>query len=492
MREKNRFSILLEHLLSMANLKNYVLAKTLQYDESYISKWTSGKLLPTEKNYDKILQSISQCIVDSLTDETIEPFYAEYQLHNKSDLEKAVYDHLETEYNYVKDLKTSTGSEIASKITCYSELPLSQFIAKMKHPSLRKVQSLDVSAIVDILHLDTNYQLMIADFNTLNSEKSLKFPGVHFSMFINFDDAAKKPAYTAVFLMNMLTNLSNIDFNLYGGQQALGKIIFTVRDAYSISGMLIDNSHCLVVTTSEDADIVNSIYKKIKTLCNKETLLIRKTSMYEMMDGYEYEQSLFSQNQRWLFGHPTEHFLPDDLHQELLDIHCKNFKKDSRDKLIRMHNLTRKIIESSHIRILVYESAFTDFIVTGVLDFYGYKVQLTCDQKLRYVKHLYQMIEKRYSLELKTIRGGTITDFQHIPNPTLFLSDTFCYLRLETNNPMYNICVPNKVAVNDIFRQFFDFIWDDQKYNNVGDFKSLLSTIRHAIHSIEIMSEANN
>lgn len=51
MKEKNRFSVLLEHLTSMANLKNYVLAKAVQYDESYISKWISGKSLPTEKNH---------------------------------------------------------------------------------------------------------------------------------------------------------------------------------------------------------------------------------------------------------------------------------------------------------------------------------------------------------------------------------------------------------------------------------------------------------
>ena len=45
MKDKNRFSVLLKHLTSMANLKNYALAKSLQYDESYISKWISSWFL---------------------------------------------------------------------------------------------------------------------------------------------------------------------------------------------------------------------------------------------------------------------------------------------------------------------------------------------------------------------------------------------------------------------------------------------------------------
>ena len=144
MKERNRFSMILEHLLSMANLKNYALAKELQYDESYVSKWRSGKLLPTEKNYELVLSGISKCIVDSLNDENIEAFYTEYQVFKRDDLQKAMYDHLETEYNYVKDLKTTTGSEIASKLSYFPEMPLSQFTTKMKHPSLRKVKELDV------------------------------------------------------------------------------------------------------------------------------------------------------------------------------------------------------------------------------------------------------------------------------------------------------------------------------------------------------------
>ena len=489
MKEKNRFSVLLEHLLSMANLKNYALAKHLQYDESYISKWISGKSLPTEKNYEKVFSGIRQCIVDSLSDEELLPFYTEYQLTKKDDLKKAIYDHLETEYNYVKDLKTSTGSEVASQISYYPELTISQFITKMKHPSLRKVQELDVCALIDILRLDKNYQLMVADFGNLASSKDLVFPGVHFSMFIDIESSKKSPVHAAMFLLNMLTNLSNIDFDLYAGNQACGKLVFAVRDAYSLSGMLYDNSHCFSITSCEDPVMATSLHRKIKTLCNKETLLIRKTNMAEMIHTFDYEQSIFSKNQCWLFGHATEHFLPDDLHAELLEMYCKDLDTYSYNKLAHMHQITKKIIETAPIRLLVPLNAFSNFIVTGVLDFYGFKITLSYEQRLKYMKHLQTLFIDKYNLSLRTVKGKLITDYQHIPHPTILLSDGFTYLRLESHCPEYNICIPNKLIVNDLFHQLFDYIWNNEV--ELDQPHSLLDVVQHAIYSLEIMSSTN-
>ena len=271
MKEKNRFSVLLEHLTSMANLKNYVLAKAVQYDESYISKWISGKSLPTEKNHEIILQNISQCIVEALTDDNRDTFLEEYQISDVSNLQKAIYDHLESEYTYVKELQVTTGSKVATKISYYPELTLDQFIFKMKHPSLRKVQSLNIYAMVDILNVDTNYQLLIAEFNSMHNDRGLVLPGVHFSLMIDLESSSDNPVYTAGFLMNLLSNLSNIDFNLYCGTQAQKKMVFAIKDIYSLSGMLVDQNHCLAVTKIEDSSLSTELYYKLKLLCSKET-----------------------------------------------------------------------------------------------------------------------------------------------------------------------------------------------------------------------------
>ena len=49
MEDKNRFSILLEHLLEVAEVRT-IPAKRLQYDVSYISKWVSGRMPACQKD----------------------------------------------------------------------------------------------------------------------------------------------------------------------------------------------------------------------------------------------------------------------------------------------------------------------------------------------------------------------------------------------------------------------------------------------------------
>lgn len=62
--EKNRFSILLEQLINMGEVKNSSLATALRYDPSYISKWITGRILPAEKTKQKVLRGTARKLSD--------------------------------------------------------------------------------------------------------------------------------------------------------------------------------------------------------------------------------------------------------------------------------------------------------------------------------------------------------------------------------------------------------------------------------------------
>ncbi len=487
--EKNRFSKLLEQLLTQANIKNITLAKELQYDESYISKWLNGKNLPPEKNAEKILWGISNCIVKMLDDTTSVLFLSQYQLQKTTDLNQAIYDNLLDEYLYVKNLRQETGAEIAPALSYYPELTLMQFIMKLHHPSLRQVNSLDVISVLDIFALDKEHRLLIS-MPYYEHAAGYFFPGVHFSCIIKLSDDPRTHTEDAVFLMNMLTNSNNIDYNLYSNDIAYGKLLFVVKNTFSLSGMLLDSHHCISVTINEEKENCNLIFNRIASLCTKESLLFRSTTITEMMQNHEYMQSLLTANLRYLIGHLTEHFLPDDLHEELIQQHFTD--PAYMERLRTMHQITSRVLRTSPMRIIIYDSTLSQFSISGELDLYNFKVILSPEQRLRYMTHMLHLFTAQSNLKVKQVVGDFISSFHHIPKASLFLSNSFGYLRLVSQAPHNKIAILNKENVKTIFKNFFDDIWMKQNHHALKDESFLIQSIQDFMISIKILNEISN
>lgn len=492
MNEKNRFSNLLEQLMQTADLKNYTLAQDLQYDVSYISKWVSGKMLPAEKSSAKVLHGISHSIVTSLNENVQQGLFNDYRVKNEYELEEAIFDHLTAEYEYVKGLKKSTGLDIAPKTSYFPELTLPQFVSKMLHPVLRRVKSLDIMSTMDILSMEHEYRLSIVGIENAHLINEGDYPNVHFSMLINLDANERDYVYDSIFLINMLTSFANVDFQLYGGTQAYGKVMFVVKDSFAISGMLLDQNHCMSVTTSEDPEICNTLYQDLKSMFNRESLIFRRISMQEMLKNYNYIQSILSTKLRWLLGHMTEHFLPDDLFEQILmKAYSSGDWAIELADLQRIHSFTKGVLEESSIQIMLYESALNDFAVSGELDFYNHKIYLDFDQRLRFVEHLLSLLKKNSQLQLKLIRGKFVPDFQYIANPCMFLSDIFSYLRLVKSNAEKNIVAFNTASIQAIFENFFSEIWTNHKDVVIDDPTAVMANIHHIIQTIQFMSRMN-
>ena len=147
MEDKNRFSILLEHLLEVAEVKNYTLAKRLQYDVSYISKWVSGRMLPAKKTEKRVMEGISACVVDEATDDGRDLLLREYSVSIPSDLKAAIYDNLIAEYDYLQEELDSGEARIGPYTDFWAELNMLQYLTKMAHPVLRRVSQLDIVAV---------------------------------------------------------------------------------------------------------------------------------------------------------------------------------------------------------------------------------------------------------------------------------------------------------------------------------------------------------
>lgn len=492
MKHKNRFSTLLEHLMEVAELKNYTLANELQYDVSYISKWVSGRMLPSAKTDKAVLQGISQCLVKDGSEEGLRTLMADYQVTNLDDLGCAIYDNLIAEYNYVRDTQNDTGNTVAPDTSFFPKLNMPQFISKMHHPVLRRVNSLDIMAMMDLMYMERDYRIQISSIDSRTLTEQRRYPDVHFSMFIDLGSKKLDYIYDITFLLNMLTNMTHIDFKLYGGKQAFGKAIFAVKDEFAISGMLTDSNQCISVTVSEEPENSDTLYRYIQSLCTRERQLVVPTTMREQLLGNNYARSVLSAHQQSRVGHLTERFLPDDLFDEIVTQMSTTYKEVIPISELRwLHDLTVQGNQELPGQVIFNSSAFSDFAVSGDLDFFNTRVHLTPDQRLRYIQHLQDLIRNNRNLAVKMVNGRLISDFQYVGNQTITMNDSGAILRLVAGD-QYSLNVINHASLKDAFGKFFEAIWNHPSEVVVSDTDTILEHLDHVVRQIHMISKLNH
>lgn len=212
MEDKNRFSILLEHLLEVAEVKNYTLAKRLQYDVSYISKWVSGRMLPAKKTEKRVMEGISACVVDEATDDGRDLLLREYSVSIPSDLKAAIYDNLIAEYDYLQEELDSGEARIGPYTDFWAELNMLQYLTKMAHPVLRRVSQLDIVAVMDLMEMAREYRLKVANLQNGQLVDQRSYDNVYFKLMIDISREKWDPIYDAALIINVLTNFSHIHF----------------------------------------------------------------------------------------------------------------------------------------------------------------------------------------------------------------------------------------------------------------------------------------
>lgn len=489
MAEKNRFSRLLKYLLSVSEVKNYTLAQELQYDVSYISKWTSGQMIPSEKSEDKILRGISKCIVEGCGDEGLDKLMKEYQVDNRADLEHAILDNLEEEYSYVKDLQRSSGVDVAPQLFFFPEMKLSDYVARMHHPVLRRVNALDIVGVFDIFSIGREYRFQIVDTRRKHIPKGKWYQDVHYSMVVDVRPDKLNYTYDIYFLVDLLERNSCIDFQLYGTTQAGGRVIFVVKNDYAISGMLAGRDRCISVVASENPDECRVMYRNLQAMCSRDSLLFRKTSMRSMLIRNEYVHALFALKQQWIIGHMTEHFLPEDLFEEIVqkleeeveltpELGESKAFPDTND-LRNVYRILKNAVEEFQIRLLIYRTALYNLVVDNELDFFNCKVHLTDRQVVRYLENFLELCRKHPGVEIKMIPGRLLPDVEYNTRPCVFLSDTISYLRLNTEfNNMYII---NRRDMREAFGNMFAEFWEDGEGTLITEKEKILINIEHVI-----------
>lgn len=486
-KNKNSFGSELERLLLLTEIKNATVSEALNYDVSYISKWTTGKAIPSAKNIDKICSVVSELAVTNGSDEGIENLLSQYGVENRTVLAEAIKETLVGAY------ADATGKFNESKYmnnAVFKAAPKGMYSLLVDYEdAIDKKQPMEIAVMADIFLLDHESKLKMAGIQDHRFIIKDKNDDVKLSYVIDLNSLDCDSIYDVLLLTHMMANFSRTDFRLYYSDLAAGKLMISVKEKFAGVSLLGRNHQFMCTTSTRDRMAVEEIYNSIRDSIEQDKVLFFATDMKSLLESYEYLQTLISQDTRWLIGHITEHFVSPELFAELKEQGFGD-NPQATQEAERAYIVASNAIRNNQLRMMVYSSAFVDFALSGELDFFNQKVVLTPQQRKRELMHIRELLQSMDGGHLKMMNGGFSDDFKYVTNPCMFLADSLDYLRLENLQYENNLMLIKDNRARLIFDNFFENIWTYNHMNMVSDHEEIIKKLDSLIQTAELLAAA--
>ena len=204
-----------------------------------------------------------------------------------------------------------------------------------------------------------------------------------------------------------------------------------------------------------------------------------------------YIHSLLSPNRRWIVAQITEHFLPDDLFQELVDSSAVAEAGYDKNTLLHIHRLIKVLLKEEMIQVLVDDMVISDFVVSGEVDFFNLKINVNYEQRAKVMEYLLHMLHVPSNTEVRMIRKPLSSDFQNRIKPSMFLSSSRSYVRIrsetsfrkQTENSVLRIIAGE---MQNLCEQFFESIWN-KKEVLLCNHEEVENYLQHHVQNLRIL-----
>lgn len=453
---QNSFGRRLERLLVDAGVKNATIASALRYDVSYVSKWITGRSIPSAKNIEKILGVISHVLIEETDDTVRDTLMSEYGVRSEGALQEALTDYLLEAYYEVAGGGPDT--QYVNNAVFMAAPKRQSLILKEYAETLDPQKPTDMIVMVDLFALDHISKLWMAGIEDQKFVMHRKREDLKIDYVIDISNLNGSEVYHIILLIHMMTCFSLANFRLYYNPLAKDKMVVAVKDEYAGVSLLGENQQMLCTTAVREKRIVNEMYDSVANCIDPDKAIFYSVDMQTLLLSHTYLQMLLSGDVKWLVGHMTEHFITPQLHTQLTEQYLGKDTEEAKEAE-RAYRLASSMLKKNQIRVMLYQTALMDFILSGELDFLNHKVILTPEQRKEQLLYFLDMIRGMEEGTVKLIRDYLSEDFKYITNPCMFLSGSVDYLRLENQIYQDNLLTIKNESIKQIFGEFFDRIW---------------------------------
>lgn len=436
----NNFGTLLKQLITENNTKEKIVSQKLGYDSTYLSKWITGKNLPSQKNVESICQNLANILSDGKNSDKI-----------KSSLINAYYSDLGfslLESNMNKNISIATSDADVTALVV-------QILQQLNNIGVRNIT---INTTLNLFQ-EFEYQMedIIAKLHNMNLES------LQINMCASFDKITYDPL---IFCNNILSLTSGnyfIDFNIYKQKIETPKIL-VINDIFAMNIVYLKNVVFLCYYSFDK--------KYIEAITNSYNLTIRhmeKTLSYVMpisLRKTNVQLNQFLQNNiKILFSESPAIFIPKNILDYMINNKKINVETKEWDEhvnyLTQISNIFEKYTKYNNVKILIYESMLLQYINCGVIEIGGQKHIFTKEQIKEHILYICTCMKENTNIEFYTIADTIDFDTYSRNTPSIFLSPTSIAVgntNIYTNKPSFNFYFSTENSIIKIFEGYLDTI----------------------------------
>lgn len=467
-----KFGDTLKRAVEISGMKYSTIARRINFDPSYISKWINSDLLPSHKASSFICAKLSEIILEDIKDEDLIRLCEQLDIKCTEDQDitqesiyKKLYSNYLTDYN-LQNQKDNPIIEDNYEMKTYStakEMSDSQNIILRKISEYRQTSDLiEIYIISDILSCSTEDIIFLMDIKAMVD--NLKFKDVIFNVFISESNISNfRNSKTAIAFLNLLMLQFDGNIYYYSTKIMQSGLIISVSNLLLYSSQLSYNDIWRLSNLTYDINKINHFNKTIK-----DNILPVGLKLFEIYDStcpdniYYMQYILSNHEDSVLIGTLDSFFLNTDLLKKLLDL-TNDIPCDIKDFWIKKHLINEKrISKGEEFRYIIFREAFKKFVKKGRIRLIGQDISLPIKLRLEVLESLENKLLKFQNIQVKIIDSYIVNEIKHKDLPNLYLSANSGFFLMFPVNGNSKFSHIKYEAYSYSLQNTFNSIWNEK------------------------------
>lgn len=406
-------------LVDLTNTKLSTIAFSLGYDISYISKWNSGRKLPSSKNIYTINRKLSSLFAKAIVEEDkIDDFFLTFNLNNKEILTKDSKKALEVLiYKLLNEAYMNSNQDLPMEKVSNTKLifknsSIDKELKEVLEKTLGKKKKVDIWATFDINSHFAQILLQVGK----NLDKDVEF---------NLHLLCKKEDLEDFDILKNITDNSRTNMELYE-DPGLDYNFILVRDtAYFI---LREEATFSFLTHGEELDTLFEITSFITGLF-KDLNKIIVFSQPEELAKSSYRKYFYSDSDfLFLSNYGFEFLLPnpiiDRIIQKIYDE--KDFKKAEAENI---KLLWEELFADAEINFLTTRTGLLKYFETGEIYYCSIKAKLSIEEVEGHLNNIITIMKKNKNINFYIIKDNRTLQAMGLDKFNFFISENNMFFK---------------------------------------------------------------